>query len=40
VDTNTGKITGIPTTAGTYNVSIIASNAYGSGEAKLVLTVN
>ena len=40
VDTNTGKITGIPTTAGTYNISIMASNAYGTGEAKLVLTVN
>ncbi len=40
VDSVTGKITGIPTTAGTYNISILASNAYGTGEAKLVLTVN
>jgi hypothetical protein len=40
VDTSTGLITGTPTTAGTANITISASNSGGTGSATLVLTVN
>jgi hypothetical protein len=40
VDTSTGLITGTPTTAGTSNITISASNSGGTGSATLVLTVN
>jgi bilirubin oxidase len=40
VNTNTGVISGTPTTASTCNIVIIATNAGGSTHATLVLTVN
>ncbi|MFP5436165.1 MAG: beta strand repeat-containing protein [Bacteroidia bacterium] len=40
IDTNTGVISGIPTTAGTINVTISATNTDGTGSNTLVLTVN
>jgi hypothetical protein len=40
VDTSTGLITGTPTTAGTTNITISASNSGGVGSATFVLTVN
>jgi len=39
VDTNTGLISGTPTTAGTYNVTISATNSAGTGSATLVITI-
>jgi hypothetical protein len=39
VNTSTGVISGSPTTGGTYNVTISATNASGTGSATLVLTV-
>jgi hypothetical protein len=40
LNTNTGAITGTPLYGGTFNVTISAANAYGTGSATLVLTVN
>jgi hypothetical protein len=40
VNTTTGAITGTPTTAGTSNVSISATNGSGTGTATLVITVS
>src|SRR5205823_11437454 len=40
VNTSTGVISGTPTTAGTYNVTISATNAGGTGGATLTLTIN
>ena len=40
VNTSTGAITGTPTVAGTFNVSISATNGSGTGTATLVITVN
>src|SRR5438477_122300 len=40
VNTSTGVISGTPTTAGTYNVTISATNAGGTGSATLTLTIN
>ena len=40
VNTSTGVISGTPTTAGTYNVTISATNAAGAGSATLVLSIN
>src|SRR5207247_10350 len=40
VDTSTGLISGTPTTAGTYTVTISATNAGGTGSATLTLTIN
>ena len=40
VSTSTGVISGTPATAGTYHVSLIATNAGGTSDAHLVLTVN
>jgi hypothetical protein len=40
VNTTTGKISGTPTTAGTYTVTISATNAGGTGSATLTLTIN
>src|SRR5437764_7072208 len=39
VNTSTGLISGTPTTAGTYTVTISATNAGGTGSATLTLTV-
>jgi PKD repeat protein len=39
VNTTTGVISGTPTTAGTYTVTISATNAGGTGSATLTLTV-
>src|SRR5437762_1808403 len=39
INTSTGKITGKPTTAGIYQVTISATNAGGTGTATLVITV-
>jgi hypothetical protein len=39
VNTSTGLISGIPTTAGTYSVTISATNAGGTGSATLTLTI-
>ncbi|PYM09168.1 MAG: hypothetical protein DMF15_06680 [Verrucomicrobia bacterium] len=39
VDTSTGLISGTPTTAGTYSVTISATNAGGTGSATLTLTI-
>ncbi|MFA7345653.1 MAG: family 16 glycosylhydrolase [Terrimicrobiaceae bacterium] len=39
VNTLTGKISGSPTTTGTFNVAITASNANGSNTQTLVLTI-
>src|SRR5204862_27432 len=39
VNTSTGLISGTPTTAGTYSVTISATNAGGTGSATLTLTV-
>src|SRR5438874_5611346 len=40
VNTSTGLISGTPTTAGTYTVTISATNAGGTGSATLTLTIN
>ncbi len=40
VNTTTGLISGTPTTAGTYPVTISASNSGGTGTATLVITIN
>src|SRR5438874_12592073 len=40
VNTSTGLISGTPTTAGTYSVTISATNAGGTGSATLVITTN
>jgi hypothetical protein len=40
INTSTGAISGTPTTAGTSNVTISATNAGGTGSATLVLTVS
>ena len=40
VDTNTGAITGTPLYGGTFDVVVSAINAYGTGSATLILTVN
>ena len=40
VSTSTGVISGTPTAAGTFNVTISATNAAGTGSATLVLTVS
>src|SRR5438874_9784106 len=40
VDTSTGLISGTPTTAGTYTVTISATNAGGTGSHTLTLTIN
>jgi Immunoglobulin domain/von Willebrand factor type A domain/Putative Ig domain/Immunoglobulin I-set domain len=40
INTNTGAITGTPLYGGTFNVLVSAVNAYGTGSATLVLTVN
>jgi len=37
---NAGVISGTPTTAGTYNVTISATNSSGTGTATLVITIN
>src|SRR5437868_5853926 len=39
-NTNTGLISGTPTTAGTYAVTISATNSGGTGSATLNLTIN
>src|SRR5207248_1756351 len=39
VNTSTGLISGTPTTAGTYSVTINATNAGGTGSATLTLTI-
>jgi hypothetical protein len=40
VNTSTGLISGTPTTAGTFSITISATNAGGTGSATLTLTVN
>ena len=40
VNSSTGVISGIPTTAGTYSITLTATNAYGSDEKTLTLTVS
>jgi len=40
VDTSTGLISGTPTTAGTYSVTISATNSGGTGTKTLVITIN
>src|SRR5205823_1955056 len=40
VNTTTGLISGTPTTAGTYTVTISATNSGGTGSATLTLTIN
>src|SRR6266699_5517216 len=40
VNTSTGLISGTPTTAGVYSVTISATNAGGTGSATLTLTIN
>src|SRR2546430_1472170 len=40
VNTSTGLISGTPTTAGTYSVTISATNSGGTGSATLTLTIN
>jgi hypothetical protein len=39
INTTTGAITGTPTTAGTYNVTITATNSVGSDNQTLVITI-
>lgn len=39
VNPSTGLISGTPTTAGTYNVTLTATNNFGSGSNTLVLTI-
>ena len=40
IDTATGAITGTPTTSGSRNVTITASNAFGSDSQTLAVTIN
>src|SRR5256886_15785796 len=40
VNTTTGLISGTPTTAGTYSITLGASNGNGAGTATLTLTIN
>jgi len=40
VSTSTGAITGTPTTAGSTNVTLSATNASGTGSATLAITIN
>src|SRR5437763_17143140 len=40
VNTSTGVISGTPTTAGTYSVTISATNSSGTGSATLTFTIN
>jgi arabinoxylan arabinofuranohydrolase len=40
VNTSTGVISGTPTTAGTFNATITATNASGTGSKALTITVN
>ena len=40
VNSSTGVISGIPTTAGTYSITLTATNAYGSDSKTLTLTVS
>lgn len=40
IDTATGAITGTPTTGGSRNVTITASNAFGSDSQTLAITIN
>ena len=40
VNTTNGEITGTPTTSGTFNITISATNAGGTGNATLVFTIN
>lgn len=40
VNTSTGQITGTPTQAGTFNVTIGATNSVGTGTATLVITIS
>src|SRR5204863_7194745 len=39
VNTSTGLISGTPTTAGTYSITLSATNAGGTGSATLTLTI-
>src|SRR5436309_13183869 len=39
VNTNTGVISGTPTTAGTYSITLSATNGNGTGTATLTLTI-
>jgi len=39
INTSTGLISGTPTVGGTYNITISATNAFGTGSATLVLQV-
>lgn len=39
INTSTGQITGTPTGAGSFNVTITATNAYGTGTETLVITI-
>src|SRR5206468_1150297 len=40
VNTSTGVISGTPTSSGTTNVTISATNSAGTGSATLVITIN
>ena len=40
VNTSTGVISGTPTTAGTYTVTLSATNSYGTGKATLTINVS
>lgn len=40
ISSSTGKISGTPTTAGTYSVTITATNAGGTGSATLSMTIS
>lgn len=40
IDTTTGLISGTPTKSGTYDVTLAATNAIGTGEAALTITIN
>ncbi|SDG67317.1 InlB B-repeat-containing protein [Winogradskyella thalassocola] len=40
INTSTGEISGNPTVTGTYNVTISATNAYGTDTETLVITIN
>src|SRR5437667_7812117 len=40
VNTSTGLISGTPTTAGTYSITLSATNGNGTGTATLTLTIS